>query len=55
MLEFLSFNFSFSRPSSKKRQKKDGKSTEQPLKVQDIELTGGEEQPATLEISTIQS
>lgn len=45
----------FSRPSSKKRGKKDGKSAEKPLKEQSIELGGGEAQPATLEISTIQS
>ncbi|XDV52780.1 hypothetical protein PO909_021445 [Leuciscus waleckii] len=47
--------FAFKKPSSKKRQKKDGKSAEQPLKEQAIEMAGGEAQPATLEISTIQT
>uniref|UniRef100_A0A673NDX8 BPTI/Kunitz inhibitor domain-containing protein n=1 Tax=Sinocyclocheilus rhinocerous TaxID=307959 RepID=A0A673NDX8_9TELE len=36
-----------------KRGKKDGKSAEQPLKEQSIEMGGGEAQPATLEVSTI--
>ncbi|XP_056307842.1 BPTI/Kunitz domain-containing protein [Danio aesculapii] len=47
--------FAVKKPSSKKREKKDGKSTEQPLKEQAIEMEGGEAQPATLEISTIQT
>lgn len=47
------FIVEFSRPSSKKRGKKEGKSVEQPLKEQSIEMGGGEAQPATLEVSTI--
>ncbi|XP_043084231.1 BPTI/Kunitz domain-containing protein [Puntigrus tetrazona] len=43
------------KPSSKKRGKKDGKSAEKPLKEQAIEMGEGEAQPATLEVSTIQS
>ncbi|XP_067292896.1 BPTI/Kunitz domain-containing protein [Pseudorasbora parva] len=44
------------KPSLKKRQKKDGKTAELPLKEQAIEMGGGEEaQPATLEISTVQN
>ncbi|XP_016303914.1 kunitz-type serine protease inhibitor bitisilin-3-like [Sinocyclocheilus anshuiensis] len=43
------------KPSSKKHGKKDGKSAEQPLKEQAIEMGGGEAQPDTLEVSSIQS
>ncbi len=43
----------FSRPSSKKRGKKDGKSVEKPLKEQSIEMGGGEARPDTLEVTTI--
>ncbi|TRY54777.1 hypothetical protein DNTS_004255 [Danionella cerebrum] len=44
--------FAVKKPTSKKREKSDGKSAEQPLKEQVIEMGGvREDQPATLEIS----